>query len=308
MEDPFRPIYMKLRSSGSFLASEWPSTGPSPARLGFSRDSEGQFRPEHPVDYLQPDEFCRLSAIPAESVTFLLSTDSTNSLMMERARRLPVHRAVCIAEHQQSGRGRRGRSWLSPFGRSLSISIGYEYQGNALRMQGISLVAGLAVCSVLRRLGGTGCELKWPNDVLVDGRKLCGILVEHQQVEGINKYVIGVGINIELTRDEMASVNQPVCNARQVGVLADRTTVAALVSREILDGLERLGTDGFSAFREPFEKMHALQGKVVSIHRGGDAQEEGVVHGIDSDGTLLVLHEDGLRRYVSGEISVRNTD
>lgn len=287
------------------MAHEWPAAAPAPSLLGFIEDRKGRLVPKYPVEYLEPERYSILSSIPAESVTLLLSTDSTNNFLMERARHTSIHRSVCIAEHQTSGRGRRGRSWLSPLGRSLSISLGYEIARSGLRMEGLSLVAGMAVCKLLQRLGGTGCGLKWPNDILVDGKKICGILVEHQHLDGFNKYVVGVGINVGLTREEMGSIAQPVSNTLEVGVITDRTTLAASVTREIFYGLERLETYGFAAFREEFEKLHTLHGQPVRIHRGDGTFEEGVVQGIGGNGALIVAQKDETRSYVSGEISIR---
>ncbi len=298
-------FYEQLCEDGCVRSESWPLSDITPESIGLFRDASGFVRPSLPFDVIDRREFLEISGCPGTSLTVVLSTRSTNTDLMDEGRESNIHLRTHLAEHQIGGRGRRGRNWISPLGRSLSISVGYESSLSMQRLQGISLVAGVALCSVFRSEGGRNCRLKWPNDVLFDHKKVSGILVEHQNSKRVNRFVVGVGINTDLTDDEKSSVNQPVCNVTDAGVLISRTKLAALVVKELFASLATFERSGFGSFRDRYVSMHALHDRDVRVQLDQGAETLGVVRGIGDDGSLIVETPSGLQSFVSGEVSVR---
>ena len=175
---------------------------------------------------------------------------------------------VAVAETQTGGRGRRERLWVSPHGRSLSVSFGWPTRLGLSELGGLSCVVGLAVASALRECGAPDVGLKWPNDVLYQGHKLCGILIE--LVGGISRttVVIGIGVNVALTDEEIASVGQPVVDLTRLGVQADRQTVLHSILRQARERLRVFEANGFAAFSREFDSLHILHNKECDILTG----------------------------------------
>ena len=123
--------------------------------------------------------------------------DSTNALAMQSAQLGPASGAVFLSEAQSAGRGRRGRSWVSPFGRNIYMSVVYGFTGGVAAVEGLSLAVGVAVVRALEAMGISGAELKWPNDILWSGRKLGGVLLEISgDPAGTCEVIVGIGVNV----------------------------------------------------------------------------------------------------------------
>src|SRR5690606_4226150 len=118
--------------------------------------------------------------------------------------------AVLLAERQTAGRGRRGRHWASPLAANLYLSASRRYGGGLARLGGLSLAAGTAVAEALRALGASGVQLKWPNDLVIGGRKLGGLLVEGSgEPAGAARAVVGLGLNVRMPETEGGRIDQP---------------------------------------------------------------------------------------------------
>ncbi|PPD16019.1 MAG: biotin--[acetyl-CoA-carboxylase] ligase, partial [Methylotenera sp.] len=140
---------------------------------------------------------------------------STNTYLMQQKN---VAHATCVAAHiQTSGRGRRGRTWVSQLGASLTFSLVWRFQCGAAALSGLSLAVGVALMRALQNLGVNQAQLKWPNDVLVEGKKLAGILIELQgDLDGPSTAVIGVGINLNLPKEVIEVISQPTTDLNTI--------------------------------------------------------------------------------------------
>lgn len=229
---------------------------------------------------------------------------STNATLIERASLASIDGAVCLAERQSAGRGRRGRGWLSPFARNIAMSVGIAIDRPPTGLGGLSLAIGLATIDAITKVTPCTLELKWPNDVWLDGRKLAGILVEIASSRAPVMVVIGVGINVGLSPAERASIDQPIADLTEIDPSVSRNWLASALIDSILDYSRAFVAHGFEPMRDAWQARHALHGRHVKIAIG-DRYEEGRVCGVTAEGALLVRDATGVREYLSGEVSVR---
>jgi BirA family biotin operon repressor/biotin-[acetyl-CoA-carboxylase] ligase len=216
---------------------------------------------------------------------------------------------VCPSELQHAGRGRLGRRWIAPFGSGLAISVAWSFSDAARALPALSLGVGVAVSRALVRVGATGIALKWPNDVWYRDRKVGGVLVEiRAEAGGPAQVVIGIGLNVRLP----AAARQEIeTSGAQVAAVADackappsRNQIAGTILDELLSMLVEFERVGFPAFRDDWTALDALNGRHVQVQLG-DKIATGTARGADLDGALLLETEGGLRRFVSGEASLR---
>ncbi|WP_375056266.1 bifunctional biotin--[acetyl-CoA-carboxylase] ligase/biotin operon repressor BirA [Zobellella sp. DQSA1] len=232
---------------------------------------------------------------------------STNQYWLESIARLEKG-DVCLAECQTAGRGRRGRPWVSPFGGQLILSLYWRLEQGMAAAMGLSLVVGIAVVEALAEQGFDGVQLKWPNDLYLNGRKLAGILVEMSGTAGGPCHlVIGMGLNLLLPKSEQGRIDQPWAELSDIGDIQDRNAlVVALVSylHRYLALFER---EGIAAFREQWNRLDYFNGKPVRVLMG-EQEVNGIARGIDDQGALLLELDTGeSRRFLGGEISLRGT-
>ncbi|ROQ17143.1 BirA family biotin operon repressor/biotin-[acetyl-CoA-carboxylase] ligase [Marinimicrobium koreense] len=236
-------------------------------------------------------------------------TDSTNSQAMQRAA-LGQGGYVCLAEQQTAGRGRRGRTWVSPFARNLYLSLSWGFEGGAAQLEGLSLAVGVAMCQVLESEGVGAVGLKWPNDLLWKQRKLAGVLLEMTgDPAGACQVVVGVGLNLAMPDQPARDIEQPwadletVCASERCPVPGRNVLAARLIDAlvALLSGYHR---EGFAAWREAWLARDAFAGRRVVVSSGARAQE-GIARGVDVSGALL-LEQDGERVLChGGELSMR---
>jgi BirA family transcriptional regulator, biotin operon repressor / biotin---[acetyl-CoA-carboxylase] ligase len=231
--------------------------------------------------------------------------DSTNAAAL----RLVAARAkapfVVLAEQQISGRGRRGRQWVSPFAENLYYSLAWPVAGGASQLQGLSLVVGLAVLGVLRSFGVASAGLKWPNDIIVGGQKIAGVLLELVgDISDLCHVVIGVGINVNMLESRYP-IGQPWTSlAIEAGSVVDRNALARELSAQLAGYLKRHRQLGFSAFIDEWNLCDICAARTVTLTTVS-SEVTGVVCGIDDSGGLILL-VDGVRKIFSGgEISLR---
>jgi BirA family transcriptional regulator, biotin operon repressor / biotin---[acetyl-CoA-carboxylase] ligase len=261
------------------------------------------------VELLQP-ELIRSRLLPntcawLKELTVHQEIRSTNAALVARASHDAIDGVVYLAERQTAGRGRRGRTWVSPFGRNIALSVGIGVERPPARLGGLSLAIGLATIDAIKRCSSCDLSLKWPNDVLLGGRKLGGILVEVADARVPVSVVIGVGLNIGIDADERARIDQPIADLAELDPRPSRNALAATLIDSIVDYTQAFAVNGFAPMRELWLERHALQGKAVRIAIANRV-EEGSVEGVTVDGALLVRDCTGTREYVSGEVSVRS--
>ena len=234
------------------------------------------------------------------------SLDSTNSELWRRP--APAGCQVLLAERQTAGRGRLGRAWVSPLSAQVCLSLRRRFDGGLARLEGLSLVAGVAVAEALHALGFDQAGLKWPNDVVADGAKLAGLLVECRgERTGAVQVVLGVGINVRLPSGEAASIDQAWTDLARLaapGQPPSRNEVAIAVLERLLQALDVFDRDGLAPFLARYRALDRLLGRQIRIVAGRQAIA-GRALGIAIDGGLRVATCDGEQVFHGGEVSVR---
>ncbi|MGQ7249004.1 biotin--[acetyl-CoA-carboxylase] ligase [Halomonas sp. V046] len=234
---------------------------------------------------------------------------SSNAFLRERFAQGAGHGEACLVEQQSAGRGRRGRIWTTPWGRTLMCSVGWRFESGVAALEGLSLAIGVVLAQVLER-HGVVARLKWPNDVLLEmpgggHGKLAGILVEMSgDAAGPCEVVLGMGINVDLPEAFRASIDQPVACVHDQAPGLSRNVLAA----ELLDGLLAMlagfEEGGFAAWQGEWNRRHAFAGSEVEVIRG-DRRDVRVAGDVDESGNLWVYQGERHERLVGGEISVR---
>lgn len=215
---------------------------------------------------------------------------------------------VYFAEMQTQGRGRNGRQWISPHGCNLYFSLVQGFSQPISQLAGLSLVVGLAVSSVLAELGICDAQLKWPNDVLVGQKKIAGILIETTG-DLANSFcaVIGVGLNIAMSREEGVSINQSWISMEEIlgySAFIDRNRVAACLLSRILADLQRLSQFGFVDFQAQWNALDVFFGQPVEL-RWADQFIEGIAKGVRSDGAFCLQIGSEVKYFLGGDVSLR---
>ncbi|HVA55228.1 MAG TPA: bifunctional biotin--[acetyl-CoA-carboxylase] ligase/biotin operon repressor BirA [Gammaproteobacteria bacterium] len=239
-----------------------------------------------------------------QALTVLDKVDSTNSWLMSRACEFP---AVCLAEWQTSGRGRRGRKWISPFAANLYLSLGWHFNDVPPGFTALGMVAAIAAVRALHAVNITDVAIKWPNDLLVAGSKLGGILVEVQgEPPGRVRAVIGIGINVRMPEEAAAQIDQPWTDLATLATEAmpGRNHLAAAMIEELVAVLQEFAVQGFGAFTEDWRALDLVAGRPVHLQYQQQIID-GTALGVDQDGALLLHTEAGTRRFVSGDLSLR---
>ncbi len=234
-----------------------------------------------------------------------LEIDSTNRYLMQRVvdRLQPGH--VCVAEMQSAGRGRRGREWISPFAQNIYLSLYWRFPDGPASLSGLSLVMAIALVRTLRQYGVSGLEVKWPNDVLHDGKKLAGILLEVAgEAAGPCHSVVGVGLNVDMTHQVAASIDQPWTDLRQAGCVVGRNQLVGAMIHHLLLAVQQFQHEGLTPFLSEWADVDAAYGKEVAIVMD-DGRICGKGCGVDEQGMFLMHVNNELRRFFSGEVSLR---
>jgi BirA family biotin operon repressor/biotin-[acetyl-CoA-carboxylase] ligase len=235
---------------------------------------------------------------------------STNEALLAVTHLAPGRADVCLAEFQTQGRGRRGRQWLAPFGSGICLSVSWCFAEAPPQLSALSLAAGVAVRRALAGLGIHGIELKWPNDVLWQGRKLGGILCELRiEAAGPAYVVIGIGINVRLPPTVRATIGETGIEVASIDEIVDgdppaRSALAAALVNQLLLALEEFELAGFQPFFAEWSAADALAARPARVERGATVTA-GMARGIDLDGALLLEVGGRIERFVSGEVSLR---
>jgi len=245
------------------------------------------------------------------SFQVLRSVDSTNARLMAAPGPTPGQAAVCIAEYQTAGRGRRGRAWVAPLGAGLCMSVSWSFVTPPPQLGALGLAIGVGAAHALHSYGYSEVQLKWPNDLVARGAKLGGILTELQgEMDGPAHVVVGIGVNYELPPVARAAVaaegNPRVTDLRELteGVAPGRNEIAAALVSALVETLARFELTGFASFRSAWSTLDVLAGEDVVV-RSGERTESGRACGVDQDGALMLEHDGLVRRVVAGEASVR---
>jgi BirA family biotin operon repressor/biotin-[acetyl-CoA-carboxylase] ligase len=233
------------------------------------------------------------------------SVDSTNAEIMRRTEHSSG--LVCTAEQQTAGRGRRGRQWVSPYASNLYLSLLWEFGQGAAALEGLSLAVGVAVTRALQACDVTSVQLKWPNDVLYEGAKLGGILLEmNGDVAGACRVVIGVGLNVAMPATASEAIDQAWTDISTItgSQHAGRNLLLAALLDELLPMAADFEQTGFTHWRDDWLSLDVFANKPVILDTG-TVQMAGIARGVDARGALLLETDDGVQTVFGGEISLR---
>ncbi|MDH3325122.1 MAG: biotin--[acetyl-CoA-carboxylase] ligase [Gammaproteobacteria bacterium] len=214
---------------------------------------------------------------------------------------------ACLVEHQTEGRGRRGKSWVSPFGANIYLSIRKKIQVSPKESGCASLIVGLAVISALESMGYYGMEIKWPNDIYFQGKKLAGVLIEAVSVK-VNsvELVVGIGLNINMSQDASKHIDQPWIDLYQMSSKKppSRNEVAVALITNINSNLALFEVAGLAAFLNDWTQYDYLNGKTITVKQE-QVEVYGKAMGINEQGELLVSSDNEILAVNAGEVSVR---
>jgi BirA family biotin operon repressor/biotin-[acetyl-CoA-carboxylase] ligase len=232
--------------------------------------------------------------------------DSTNTHLVALAAHAPAG-TVVAAELQSAGRGRMGRTWHSGIGGALTFSLLWRFEAGAGALAGLSLAVGVALVRALTKLGARDVRLKWPNDLVANGAKLGGILIEMQgDALGPSAAVIGIGLNVKLSAAMRGRIDQPATDLSALCPGAvDRNVVLAVALAELAAVLDVFAEDGFKPLKAEWESAHALDGEEIVLRLPTGRTEQAIVRGVTDTGALLVEKGGAVVAVHSAELSVR---
>ncbi len=238
-----------------------------------------------------------------QKVIYYPRLPSTMDTARLEARQGIAEGSVIIAGEQTEGRGRMQRNWLSPSG---NVALSIVLYPDIKSLPYLVMIASLAVAHSIETVTNLKTQIKWPNDILIDGKKVCGILIENE-VKGdkVAYALIGVGINIDLKVSDIAGISGTATSLKDE---LERTVLRAIIIRHFLTEFERLylllpaGDHIYKAWRDRLETL----GKSVVVKTGSDIIE-GIAESVDESGALVLRRVDGsLSRIVAGDVTLRH--
>ncbi len=242
----------------------------------------------------------------AVALTVLELVKSTNEVAMSLARDGDAGGSVVLAEMQSAGKGRRGRTWVSPYGRNIYFSTVHHFSGGAAVTQGLSLAVGVIVVQVLQDMGVGDLRLKWPNDILWHGKKLGGILLEISgDPAGSFDVIVGLGINVNMSLREGNEIGQQWTTLSDItGSAVDRSLLSARLANGLLPMLAAYEKYGFERYRKAWQQLDSCLDQAVVL-TAGDQHITGVARGVTESGALRIETPEGCSEFSGGEISLR---
>lgn len=264
------------------------------------------YRLPTPIELLSEDTL-RESGVPNEvAIKLAFETESTNGDVKQyisQGKPLPI---LISVERQTQGKGRRGRQWESGVAKNITFSFAWRFDNGPNVVEGLSLAVGVAVARVLKKAGIPNPGLKWPNDVQVDGQKICGILLEMVADQDVCHVIIGVGLNVEMDDAFMTLVDQPWTDlVSRLKSRPSRNVLLAELTKELIDICQLFEDgNGMKHFQYQWQAYDVLFNQPVTVSTVSQ-QRQGIARGIDQKGALLLEENGELVALHGGEISVR---
>lgn len=263
------------------------------------------YRLSDAIELLDHDEILTKVDGRLDCLEVLLNTESTNSYLLAKASDHMGKRYAVLAEKQEAGRGRRGRTWVSPFGKNIYLSMLWSFSGGLASLEGLSLVIAIAVEKALAELGVEEAKLKWPNDVYLDKKKLAGILLEVSgEYSGHCQVVIGIGLNIKLSEHDAESIAQPWAQLSSHIGAVDRNAIAAKVISHLIAEIDQFDKQGFEPFQQYWIHRDAFYDQEVDLILPNKVRS-GIAKGVNNKGELVLKTDSGLESINAGELSLR---
>ena len=270
----------------------------------------------HPVQFI--DEVKVKKAIGEMASWFNIKVfdvlDSTNNFLMQEAPKGYPHASCVVANIQTSGKGRRGRQWQSSLGENLTFSFLWRFTKGAAALSGLSLAVGTSLIRSLKKINVNQALLKWPNDILVKDdegyKKLAGILIELQgDMDGQCAAIIGIGINLKLSKNQLAKIDQPAIDINQcIDNVVDTNEFLGIIIKDLTEVSAKFESNNFEYFKDEWQSYDAFQDQFISISLGDGGIISGKEHGVNDMGALEVITEDGIKTFSSGEVSIRKSE
>ncbi len=247
-----------------------------------------------------------------QSLQIYQSLDSTNKLAGEQVSQKQLTQesasgTVILSEYQTAGRGRRGKQWVSPFASNIYLSIIWDFDRGAAALQGLSLSIGVAVRRALIELGIKSVQLKWPNDIYVENKKLGGILLEMVgDPAGYCSVVVGIGINVAMPAASGRGIDQAWTDLNSVSSSSiSRNQLAALIIDHSFEILADYQDRGFAPYRDEWQESDAFRGRTCTVATAKQSVS-GILCGVDDNGALQMQLENGeTQGFIGGELSLR---
>ena len=256
------------------------------------------------ADLIQKGMTAQASSLMA-SLQVLATTRSTNEVVRDHIEQGATKGVVCFAERQTGGRGRHGREWSSPFGRNLYMSLSWGYDGGAAALEGLSLTVGVVVAQVIRSFGVNDVALKWPNDILLERKKVAGVLLEMMgDPVGSCQVIVGIGINLGMDKD--VDVGQPWADLSESSE-AGRNELASALLSALLPVLDDYSGSGFAAYRAHWEELDAFRNSPIKLITPR-LVVRGIGRGVTDTGAIQIEAGGVVESYSGGEISLRGDD
>lgn len=243
---------------------------------------------------------------------FLESIDSTNRIAHDLAEQGMPEGCVICADHQTNGHGRQGRSWFSPQGKNLYVSLILAPQKHTMHISQLSLVVGMAIADTLQRYVDDSKKVgvKWPNDIWINNKKCCGILCEIVNAGDIAKHrlIVGFGININLERAELPPEIKDISTSLfiEIGELTylSREIILAQILQNIETYYHRWLEHGLADFNEEWESRSVLNGRTITVETPSETFQAEVI-GLNPDGSLQVKDKKGHHRSITaGDVHI----
>ena len=273
---------------------------------GLLRQHDGQWRLVRPLAVFAEESLQQMAGKQGFRAQLKHECSSSNDEIMALARQSAdlAHKALCVAHFQTKGRGRQGRSWVNRQGECLMFSLGWTFDKPQYELGSLALVVALACRRALADIG-LDVNIKWPNDLVVANEKLAGILIETARVENKTVAIIGIGINFVLPKEveNATSVQALFQTASKQGVSVKTLLNAVLAQLDAL--LNEYAQNGFASCVGEYDAANRDTGRPVLLLQEGRIVHEGVVKGVDAQGALRLLTDNGEKTIVSGEISLR---
>lgn len=322
MTDTVKESIIKALSSGEFVSGQQIAEQLSISRTAVSNNIKALiemgldiysvtgkgYQLSKPLDLLSQHKIDQglNQNIIALNVEVFTQLDSTNNYLLSRVSDNLSQGHVCLAEFQSAGRGRRGRQWISPFGSQLYLSMYWYLEQGLSAAMGLSIVAALAVSDAIFELTSIQVQLKWPNDIYLEGVKLAGILIdlEGQALEPSHS-VIGIGLNIDMPSKSAAKIDQDWTDLQTYfdGKI-DRNLLASKLINCLFNRLTQHQNEGLSAMLDDWHKHDLYLQKQVKLITG-EKSTYGICHGVNSQGALMLEIDGEVKAIYGGEVSLR---
>lgn len=247
------------------------------------------------------------SSVLGCEIHYFSELDSTNNEAKKLAANGCPEGTIVVAEAQATGRGRLARGWFSPHGKGIWLSVVLRPPFNPMDAAKCTLMAAVGVNRAINAVTGAGCGIKWPNDILWQGRKVVGILTEMSaEMDAINHIVIGMGINVNIEQQEFPSEIAATATSLAVasGCQVSRVKLLSAILAELETVYNRVKSAGFAPVLADWKEQSITLGQQVDVH-GLDRSFSGLAVDIDADGALLIETPQGLERVLAGDVSIR---